>query len=74
MRIARRTLLAAAVVGVTVPVLGTAARSMADVLAGAAKAARPAASGTSATRCAQCGSADHTMLDASCPMAPRVLG
>ncbi len=34
---------------------------------------RPAASGTSATRCAQCGAGDHAMLDVRCPAAPRVL-
>lgn len=34
---------------------------------------RPSPSGTSATRCAQCGSPDHTMLDRRCPAAPRVL-
>jgi hypothetical protein len=44
-----------------------------DAIAGAARAARPAGDGTSATRCAQCGSPDHTMLDAACPLAPRVL-
>ena len=74
MRIARRTLLAAAVVGVAAPVMSGGARTIADAVAGAARAARPGATGTSATRCAQCGSADHTMLDAACPMAPRVLG
>jgi hypothetical protein len=31
---------------------------------------RPGASGTSASRCAQCGGADHTMLAAACPAAP----
>jgi hypothetical protein len=74
MRIARRTLLAAAVVATTAPIAGAAARSIADALAGAARAARPAGSGPSATRCAQSGSPDHTMLDAAGPMAPRVLG
>lgn len=34
---------------------------------------RPLASGTSATRCAQCGAHDHTMLDRRCPAAPRVI-
>jgi hypothetical protein len=38
----------------------------------AAAARRPAPSGTSATRCAQCGANDHTMLDRRCPAAPRV--
>ena len=31
---------------------------------------RPVASGTSASRCGQCGDADHTMLSAACPAAP----
>ncbi|HEY6958138.1 MAG TPA: hypothetical protein VI814_04880 [Candidatus Limnocylindria bacterium] len=38
----------------------------------AAAARRPAAWGTSATRCAQCGAQGHTMLDPRCPRAPRV--
>jgi hypothetical protein len=36
------------------------------------RVSRPRASGTSATRCAQCGGA-HSMLDPSCPRAPEVL-
>lgn len=39
----------------------------------AARGARPAGDGTSATRCAQCGASDHTMLDPRCPFAPRVM-
>lgn len=34
---------------------------------------RPGARGTTADRCAQCGSADHTMLTRGCPAAPEVL-
>ena len=34
---------------------------------------RPTPSGTSATRGAQCGAPDHTMLDRRCPLAPRVV-
>ncbi|HEU5287005.1 MAG TPA: hypothetical protein VFV20_01250 [Candidatus Limnocylindria bacterium] len=37
------------------------------------RATRPAPSGTSATRCAQCGATDHGMLDRRCPLAPKVL-
>jgi hypothetical protein len=73
MRITRRHLLAA---GVALPGLLVAQRGAAlvgEVAAGAIRAARPAADGTSATRCAQCGSPDHTMLDPRCPLAPRVL-
>ena len=56
------------------------ALGLTTVLAGALSAARrislpgrPDAWGTSATRCAQCGATDHTMLDPRCPLAPRVL-
>lgn len=38
----------------------------------AASRLRPRASGRSTTRCAQCGAAGHTMLDPSCPAAPRM--
>lgn len=34
---------------------------------------RPRGSGTSADRCGQCGSRDHTMLAASCSAAPRAV-
>ena len=73
-RIARRTLLIATLAATTASVAEPVTRSMLAAIAGAAKAARPTPSGTTATRCAQCGSADHTMLDARCPLAPRVLG
>jgi hypothetical protein len=69
----RRRLIAA---GIAVPglvVLERAASMAGDALSGATRAARPTPAGTSATRCAQCGSADHTMLDPGCPLAPRVL-
>ena len=73
MAVSRRRLLAAAA---SLPILLVARRGAelaGDAIAGAARSARPAADGTSATRCAQCGSPDHTMLDAACPLAPRVL-
>jgi hypothetical protein len=73
MALSRRRLLAAAA---SLPILLAARRGaelVGDAIAGAARSARPAADGTSATRCAQCGSPDHTMLDAACPLAPRVL-
>jgi hypothetical protein len=47
-------------------------RSIVSAVAGATRASRPSASGTTATRCAQCGSVDHSMLDVDCPLAPRV--
>lgn len=73
MRLTRRHLLAA---GLAVPGMLLVQRGailVTEAAAGAIRAARPAASGTSATRCAQCGSPDHTMLDPRCPLAPRVL-
>ena len=72
MRMTRRRILVA---GLSVPALLVARQGagiLGDAAAGAIRASRPAASGTSATRCAQCGSADHTMLDPRCPLAPRV--
>ena len=74
MAVTRRRLLAAAA---TLPVLLVARRGVelaGDAIGGAVRSARPAAAGTSATRCAQCGSSDHTMLDPICALAPRVLG
>jgi hypothetical protein len=38
----------------------------------AASRLRPRASGRSTTRCAQCGSTGHAMLDPACPAAPEV--
>jgi hypothetical protein len=73
MPISRRRVIAAAA---AMPFLLVARQGLAVIgngLSAAAAAARPAADGTSATRCAQCGSPDHTMLDAQCPLAPRVL-
>jgi hypothetical protein len=69
----RRLILAAA----SLPALAVAGRGISllgDAVAGAARAARPAGDGTSATRCAQCGASDHSMLDPRCPLAPKVLG
>lgn len=73
MAIARRRLLAAFAAVPALIVARRGAELAGEAIAGAVQSARPAADGTSATRCAQCGSTDHTMLDPSCPMAPRVL-
>jgi hypothetical protein len=73
MRLSRRRLLVATAV---IPVALTAQRGVrvvADGVRGAAAALRPPAQGTSATRCAMCGSADHTMLDPRCPAARPVI-
>lgn len=66
----RRTLLLTAL---SLPAAWAVGR-LAGPLTAAAIAVRPPASGSSATRCAACGAADHAMLDARCPAAPRVLG
>ncbi|HEX6418681.1 MAG TPA: hypothetical protein VFZ77_09295 [Acidimicrobiales bacterium] len=53
-----------------------AAVALGRLAAGALRAvplARPPGAGSSATRCAQCGAAGHTMLDPSCPSAPGVV-
>ncbi|HEX6422629.1 MAG TPA: hypothetical protein VFZ79_04075 [Acidimicrobiales bacterium] len=50
-----------------------AALALGRLTAGALRAvplARPPAAGSSAGRCAQCGSRGHTMLDPACPSAP----
>lgn len=73
MRISRRTLLLATAAIPAITLADRVARSVGDAARGAILALRPAPDGTSATRCAQCGSSDHTMLDPVCPLAPRVL-
>jgi hypothetical protein len=73
MPITRRQLLAATTlvpIGLTVSVLALRAEAL---IQSAAPAMRPAASGTSATRCALCGAGDHAMLDPRCPGARQVI-
>ena len=73
----RRRLLAAAA---TLPVLLVARHGVelaGDVIRAAVQSVRPVATGISATRCAQCGSAGHTMLDRPvrlAPQGPRISG
>lgn len=62
----RRVLLA--VLGVSVAIM--AAPAVRTVRAGI-RALRPAATGTSATRCGLCGASAHSML--TCPVAPEVI-
>lgn len=64
----RRRLLLAAVLA---PVVLLVAR-FGDLIRAVGGALRPPASGSSATRCAACGAADHAMLDPGCPATPRV--
>lgn len=68
----RRRLLAAGLAALGALVVPRAVEIVEQSVTGALRAARPAPSGTSATRCAQCGSPDHTMLDPRCPLAPRI--
>jgi hypothetical protein len=72
MATSRRRLLAAGIAALGALVVPRAVDVVEQGVSGAIRAARPAPSGTSATRCAQCGSPDHTMLDPRCPLAPRV--
>jgi hypothetical protein len=73
MRLSRRRLLAAAAAVPVVLAGERGVRFVADGVRGAADALRPPAQGTSATRCALCGSPDHTMLDPRCPVARPVI-
>jgi hypothetical protein len=73
MHVTRRRLLevaAAVPAGVALAALGARAS---QVMLGAASSFRPSADGTSATRCALCGGADHAMLDPGCPAARKVI-
>lgn len=74
MQLTRRRLLAATGAAAALVIVERASGTLTGVATRAVSAIRPTASGTSATRCAQCGASDHTMLDPRCPMAPRVLG
>lgn len=55
----------------TVPLVGVLAHRLSGMLPRAWS--RPAADGTSATRCAACGASGHAMLDPLCPARPRGL-
>lgn len=73
MRVTRRRLLEAAVAvpaGVALAAFGARAS---QVMRDAASSFRPSPEGTSDTRCALCGGADHAMLDPACPAARRVI-
>jgi hypothetical protein len=71
--VTRRRLLAGLLAAPVVLVATTLADGVASATRGMVGGVRPHRDGTSATRCAQCGSPDHTMLDPACPLAPRVL-
>ncbi len=67
MPLTRRKLLVAAGAASAFALTERGVRAAADGVGRAVAAMRPAALGTSADRCALCGSADHTMLDPRCP-------
>jgi hypothetical protein len=67
MPLTRRRLLAAAGAASAFAVSERAVRAASTAVGGAIAGMRPQAQGTSADRCALCGSADHAMLDARCP-------
>ena len=71
MPVTRRRLLIAAGAASAFVVTERGVRAASDAVGRAVAAMRPAADGTSATRCALCGSPDHTMLDGRCPRAFR---
>jgi len=73
MSLSRRGLLTAVVAAPALFVAGRGLRVAGEAVGGAIRAVRPPANGTSATRCAHCGAADHAMLDPRCPAAKRVI-
>lgn len=72
MRLTRRHILVAAAAVPAAILADRVLQAAADAAVGALGAMRPPAQGTSATRCALCGSSDHTMLDPRCPAARKV--
>lgn len=72
MPLSRRHVLRAAILAPLGLAVASVAAAGARVLVATAPTLRPEPSGTSATRCAACGAADHAMLDRVCPATPRV--
>ncbi len=73
MRLSRRRLLSAVAAIPVILLVDRGARIVGDGVRAAAAALRPSSQGTSASRCALCGSPDHTMLDPRCPAARPVI-
>jgi hypothetical protein len=67
MRLTRRHLLTAAGAVSAFAITERAVRTGTTVVGAALGAMRPPVAGTSADRCALCGSPDHAMLDPRCP-------
>jgi len=59
MHLSRRLLLTSAAAVPAIVLVERGMRTVGDLVAGAIQAVRPAADGTSATRCALCGAGDH---------------
>ena len=72
--VTRRRLLIAAGAVSAFAVTERGVRVASSAIGQAVSAMRPVASGTSATRCALCGAADHAMLDPRCPRARPGIG
>jgi hypothetical protein len=66
MAMTRRTFVTTSALAVLGAITGRAIGSADAAAAAAAPGLRPAASGSSSTRCARCGSPAHTALDGSC--------
>jgi hypothetical protein len=73
MPLSRRELLRIVAVIPVGAAVGAIAANAGRLLGAAVATVRPPAAGTSASRCARCGDPTHTMLDASCPMASKVI-
>ena len=69
MALTRRRFVVAAGMSTLAAMAAQAARRRQPPVAAAVPALRPPARGTSARRCARCGSAMHSTLDATCPEA-----
>ncbi len=69
MPLTRRHLLIAAGAVSAFAIAERGTRVASEAVGRAVTAMRPAADGTSTTRCALCGAADHAMLDPRCPRA-----
>jgi len=65
----RRRFVAAAAVSAVGAVAARTAGRVEPAIAAAVPVLRPASLGTSAGRCAHCGSLDHSTLDVTCPEA-----
>ena len=73
MPVTRRELLRAAVMIPAGAITAALAIRAVEAVQATAAQLRPEGDGTSATRCGACGAGGHTMLDARCPAARKVI-